>query len=125
MFKIDGKQNIYISQGDSAICDISIVSPNFPYNSYEMAAGDKLVFTVRSSPKQLNSEELPLIQKTLTEPCLILEPNDTANIEFGEYYYDVKLLFADGNVNTIIPSVTGKHYNTIADLPTFNICEVV
>jgi hypothetical protein len=125
MFKIDGKQNIYISQGDSAVCNITVTNPEFPYEEYELKEGDTLVFTVRSTPKQLGVDEEPLIQKTLVENCIILEPQDTAMLEYGQYYYDVKLYFANGDINTIIPYITGNHYDVIADLPTFNVCEVV
>lgn len=125
MFKIDGKQNVYISQGDSAVCDVSITNPEFPYEEYELQEGDSLIFTVRATPKMLDSDEEPLIQKTLLGNQVVLDSADTVNLEVGQYYYDVKLIFADGSVNTIIPSVTGNHYNVVADLPSFYVCEVV
>lgn len=125
MFKIDGKQNIYISQGDTAICDIIISNPNFPFSEYTLQEGDTLVFTVRSAPKQLGEEEEPLIQKTFTDNILVLNSSDTINLDYGQYFYDIKLIFANGDINTIIPSITGNHYNVIADLPSFYVCEVV
>lgn len=125
MFKIDGKQNIYISQGDSAMCEVSINNPEAPFEEYELEQGDYLLFTVRSAPKQIGEENEPLIEKTLTDNMIFLEPTDTQNLEVGQYFYDVKLYFADGSVNTIIPSVTGNHYNVVADLPSFYVCEVV
>lgn len=125
MFKIDGKQNVYISQGDSAVCDVSITNPEFPYEEYKLQEGDSLIFTVRATPKMLDSDEEPLIQKTLSGNQIVLESADTVNLEVGQYYYDVKLIFADGSINTIIPSVTGSHYNVVADLPSFYVCEVV
>ena len=125
MFKIDGKQNIYISRGDSAQCEVTITSPEFPYDEYTMQNGDVLIFTVRPQPTQLGETEAPLIQKTLTNPVITIDPEDTASLEYGQYFYDVKLILISGAVHTIVPYVTGKHYNLIADLPSFYVCEVV
>lgn len=124
MFKIDGKQNVYITRGDTATCEVGITDPNFPYDEYELEEGDYLVFTVRAQPKQIDETNEPLIQKTLTGNQIIIESADTESLEYGQYYYDVKLIFANGDVNTIIPSVTGKYFNPVADLPSFYVCEV-
>ena len=124
MFKIDGKQNVYITRGDSAICEVGITDPNFPYEEYELQDGDYLVFTVRAQPKQIDETNEPLIQKTLAGNQINIAPEDTENLEYGQYYYDVKLFFANGEVNTIIPSTTGKYFNPVADLPSFYVCEV-
>lgn len=125
MFKIDGKQNIYISQGDTAVCSLTITNPNFPYDEYQLQDGDVAIFTVRQQPKQVGDDSDPLIQKTIVNNQIILDTADTVNLEVGQYFYDVKIIFANGNINTIIPAITGNHYNVIADLPSFYVCEVV
>ena len=46
----------------------------------------------------------PLISKTIPYNTMILEltPNDTKNLEFGRYKYDIQIVFENGQVSTFI-----------------------
>ena len=118
MFKIDGKQNIYITRGDSVSMDITLTQPLPPYEEYTLQTGDKLVFTVRETAKTLEDTPEILIQKEFTDNRLELTGNDTAELEYGKYVYDIQLIFNSGEINTVIPYTIGK-------LPGFNVCEEV
>lgn len=77
---------------------------------------DRLTFTV----KRELSDEAPLVVKTLEngivcreqECLLLLVPEDTAQLPFGAYRYDVELVLASGYTDTVIPPslflVTGE-----------------
>lgn len=59
---------------------------------YELEEGDKCYFGVKLDPE----DDKPVILKKLTDYILELEPNDTQGLEFGKYWYDVYIVFADG-----------------------------
>ena len=67
--------------------------------------GDTVYFTVKRSPIV---DEIAL-QKIVTEfnedgNCIIeIAPNDTKDLEFGSYVYDIQLNRLDGTVTTIVP----------------------
>lgn len=78
----------------------------FNNNYYQLSSGEKLIFGVKAS--SLNSEYL--IKKEMTSNHFHSETNgytltlttaDT-NIEIGDYFYDVALLRADGELVPII-----------------------
>lgn len=70
----------------------------------EFVAGDKVELTVRKKPESPSKA----IHKTVTEfvdgkATIIMNPEDTSNLSWGEYVYDVQVTFEDGIVKTIIP----------------------
>lgn len=71
---------------------------------FELGEGDKIVFTLKKT-----KDSDPIIQKTITEfedgwVIVPLLPSDTANMEKATYIYDLKLIRADGNVDTLLPN---------------------
>jgi hypothetical protein len=66
--------------------------------------GDIVYFTVRKL-----KEKSIVLQKVITEfengTCTItINPEDTTNLEEGNYIYDLKLVRSDGTVDTLIPN---------------------
>ena len=99
MFKVY-YNDISIIRGDTGFFAINICNSNG--ESVSLADDDVLIFTVRANP---NAEIA--IQKRLTGTNkLVLEPSDTADLEFSKYCYDVQLTRADGYVDTVIPPHT-------------------
>lgn len=92
MFKIQNNI-IYITRGDTGIFDISILDSN--KQEYILKENDTLTFTVKEDTVTVDI----LIQKTGKK--ITIEPNDTANLLYGDYIYDVQLIH-DGIVDTII-----------------------
>ena len=46
----------------------------------------------------------PLVDKEISNESLVLElePEDTKDLGFGKYAYDIQITFADGTVDTFI-----------------------
>lgn len=95
--RIDGKNNISMTRGDSETITVSCQERPF-------AEGDKITFTVRFTPSSKEKE----IEKTVTEfteegkAIIEILPEDTAKMAFGKYRYDIQLTGADETVTTII-----------------------
>ena len=94
--KIDGKNNISMTRGDSEAILVSCAQNPF-------REGDTITFTVRKtalSPK--------VIEKKVTEftedgkGLIKIHPEETEKMSFGSYLYDIQWTRADGEVKTII-----------------------
>ena len=94
MFRITDNV-IEITRGDSSP-DIKIEIMNNAGELYELQEGDVLEFTVKKNTTARDS----LIQKT--GGIFALMPDDTSNLKYGSYVYDVQLTLSDGRVETII-----------------------
>ena len=85
---------IYLVRGDSGAITVTVLNADGSVRSIQ--DDDEILLTVRSTP---TSEVL--FQKT--GPEIIITPEDTAELAFGTYCYDVQITLADGTVDTIIP----------------------
>lgn len=70
---------------------------------YVLQDGDEVWFTVRKI-----KDRTILIQKMVNQfedsiASIVLEPEDTAEMPLGNYIYDLKMIRADGNVDSLIP----------------------
>lgn len=70
---------------------------------YVLENGDHIWFTLRKI-----KDNRILIQKDITEfengiAEIVIEPNDTVNMELGNYIYDLKMIRGDGTVDSLIP----------------------
>lgn len=70
---------------------------------YVLEDGDHIWFTLRKI-----KDNRILIQKDITEfengiAEIVIEPNDTVNMELGNYIYDLKMIREDGTVDSLIP----------------------
>lgn len=73
--------------------------------------GDTVYFTVR----KLLDQSI-ILQKTITEfengACsIIINPEDTEYLDPDNYIYDLKLVRADGTVDTLIPNNPYAHFS--------------
>ena len=94
--------SVTLVRGDSGTLKVDIAYSDG--KQYVLQDGDVLKFTMR---KKVESEEI-VLQKTLEEDILHIVPNDTVNLEFGVYVYDIVLLMYTGDVFTIIPASNFK-----------------
>lgn len=96
-WSIDENDTITLTRGDSFACQ-------FPYflndseEPYELQEGDKVRFAVKAEWDDM----APVINKPMSGYNLKLEPQDTKLLEFGKYWYDVEITFANGDVLTYI-----------------------
>lgn len=98
MLKILSNGDIYLTRGDTARIQIDITN-DLNDNQYILEEGDILEFSV----KLRVTDEEPIIYKKLEGISEIyLLPEDTKNLSFIEYYYDVQLTTVSGDVYTVI-----------------------
>lgn len=90
--------HITLTRGDSFSCSLELVDAN--NESYTPASGDEIVFSI----KRTAFDRKPKLKKVIPNDTLILsiEPQDTMAWDFGNYIYDIKINYADGNIETII-----------------------
>lgn len=67
-------------------------------NLYIPTADDEILFTV----KQNAMTDKVLIQVRVENGEVVLNPADTENLEYGSYVYDVQVVLANGNRDTVI-----------------------
>ena len=94
---ISGK-NINLTRGDSLNVQVEILKDDVPYTPEE---GDRVRFALKKD----YTDDTPLIVKDIPTDTLILTllPEDTKELPFDTYVYDIELTFADGAIDTFIP----------------------
>ena len=103
-------------RGDTEVCKFKIKDKNG--TELSLSNTDKLFFTVKKSPK---SEEVAF-QKTLTNGIelkdgyyyVTINSDDTAELNYGDYVYDIELKTGEGVVKTLTLGVI-----TLIDEVTF------
>lgn len=107
MLYIEADGKIRLTRGDTArfVVDIAMldIDGNATGDSYIPTSEDTLTFTVKRSA---NLEEY-LLQKTIKgATSFLIEPEDTKDLRFGSYVYDVELKLANGEVYTVVEEST-------------------
>ena len=89
---------IKMTRGDTLIAEVTIKESDG--TTYEPAAGD----SVRFAAKRQYCDSTPAILKDVNMSTMLLEldPEDTAELEFGRYVWDMELTYASGAVDTFI-----------------------
>lgn len=66
--------------------------------------------SIRFAMKESYDDARPILVKEIPidTMLLVLEPEDTADLNFGKYVYDIQLTKANGKVDTFIPKATLK-----------------
>lgn len=97
MLYIDQDNNIKLTRGDTAAIDIEITDASGePYN---MQTSDSLIFTV----KRMYNDSAEVIRKELQTPVLILTSDDTKDLSFGKYRFDIYIYNSEThNLDTFI-----------------------
>lgn len=113
MFDVSLDNKIEITRGDSGTADLEINAGTIESPVlYEMSEGDEVHFYVYA--KGTDYETDSFIDKVLTKSDVGSEgfvtvqftPKDTNNIVPGVYNYRVKVIRADGRVDTVIEENT-------------------
>lgn len=110
---VSGK-TIKLTRGDTLCLKVNIMKDGEPY---EVQTGDVVRFALKrnkiKADKSGYSDEEPLILKELelneeNNLILLLNPEDTKQLPFDTYVYDIEIKFADGSVDTFIDKATFK-----------------
>ena len=102
MLQIDNDGTVHLTRGDTARFSVSI-NNDTSGSEYEMSTGDVLKLTVKKTVR----DTTPCIQKVIEGSNNIhISPEDTNDLEFGKYLYDVELNTEGGDVYTVIGPTT-------------------
>ena len=94
------ENTIRLTRGDTAYLEIPLVTSD---GIYEMSPEDTLTFSVKKNTRETEY----IFQKVITGVNTFrVEPNDTDELTFGKYVYDVQLNTPEGDVYTVIPPST-------------------
>lgn len=95
---------ITLTRGDSFIADISITDQD--NNPYVPVAGDAVRFAMKASYE--DAEPLLVKNVPIDTMKLAIDPEDTKELAFGKYVYDIELTKATGEVDTFITKAIFK-----------------
>lgn len=89
---------ITLTRGDSFGADVEIFRPDG--SPYLPNPGDSIRFAMKAKI----SDKEPLILKDISIDSmkLLLDPEDTKDLAFGTYLYDIQLTKANGTIDTFI-----------------------
>ena len=92
------KNTIFLTRGDTFKAHLTI---NYPDGSvYTPKEGDSIRFALKEN---IEDEECLILRDIpIDTMLLVLYPEDTKELEFGSYVYDVQLTKANGDVDTFI-----------------------
>lgn len=98
---------IAATRGDSIYLQVAILNeqdqnPLTAPVEYELQDGDQLLFYLREK----GGGETPVFSKTFSDTLIQLSATETALLKSGVYLYYVRILFSNGDVNTIIDGDT-------------------
>ena len=89
---------IYLTRGDTFKATITI---NYPDGSvYTPKEGDSIRFAMKADVE--DTECLILRDIPIDTMLLVINPQDTKELEFGSYVYDIQHTKANGDVDTFI-----------------------
>lgn len=101
---VDSDYNISLVRGDSAAFDVPLVTVDdageeTPYTPQE---GEKLRFALSIKDGARRDEVLILKDIPIDTLVLKLNPEDTKNLSFGRYKYDIEFTDILGDVTTVL-----------------------
>lgn len=93
--------DVYMTRGDSESFTVSCQKANGA--KVDFVEGDTLYFTVKYSVNNEKKEFQKVITDFVDGGAIIeIKPEDTKDMSFRKYVYDIQLTRADGTVTTII-----------------------
>ena len=108
MVRINGT-TITMTRGDTLCVNVEMTLDGEPY----VPSGNDSIRFALKTPKMTGSrseykDTEPLILKPIPiETCqLVLQPEDTKSLGFGQYVYDIEITMEDGTVDTFINEAT-------------------
>lgn len=99
-YRVDGT-SIYLTRGDTFEASVEAILPDSEAEPYIPMEGDSIRFALKSKYE----DPIPLLVKNIPidTMMLVLDPEDTKNLPFGKYVYDIQLTCANGKTDTFIP----------------------
>lgn len=88
MLKIEGN-NIFLTRGDSATIDLTIYDEEG--NTYTPKPNDVIVFSVKANVNNVET----ILRKSFENLSLKISSQESLKFNYGEYFFDVKLINHD------------------------------
>ena len=98
------KTMITLTRGDTFKAQISITDPDG--NPYIPQIGDSVRFAMKKDYDDPDAEVLIVKDIPTDSLVLTLDPEDTKDLPFGNYVYDIQLNTASGEIDTFITKAT-------------------
>lgn len=97
-FSVNGNR-ITLTKGDTFKATISIFNPDGTV--YTPQEGDSVRFALK---EEIDDTVSPIILREIPidTMLLVINPEDTKDLEYGNYVYDIQLTKANGDVDTFI-----------------------
>lgn len=103
--------SISLTRGDTARLTVDIEN-ELTSEKYIINEQDVLTLSIKKSIK----DDTYLVQKVITGSNMFhIEPEDTSDLAFGKYKYDVQLTTSDGDVFTVIEPNTFEILTEVTD----------
>lgn len=109
---------IYLTRGDDAVIDVQVT--NIAGEDYTMQTGDTLTMTVRDVPDS-GSPVILAVTSAKGEARIIIDGDETAEINPGQYSADIQLNTQDGKRYTIWPELEGASRYKVSNFKNFVI----
>lgn len=98
MLNIQENGLIQLTRGDTARLTVSIIN-DLTQSEYQISDTDVLTLSIKKSIR----DETTAVQKSVTgSDTFYIEPDDTKDLGFGKYKYDVQLTTSGGEVYTVM-----------------------
>lgn len=94
------KTSITLTRGDTFKAQISMTDKDG--NPYEPKEGDAVRFAMKKSYNDPDDKVLIVKNIPIDTLILTLDPEDTKELPFGQYVYDIQLTTAAGEIDTFI-----------------------
>ena len=111
-YSIDEENRITLTRGDTLKMILSLEQKD-THEPYIPVEGDRIRFAVKHDKmlkdKSDYEDKNPLIIKNIPIDTMLLrlDPEDTKDLPFGKYVYDIEITFiSDGSVDTFIEANT-------------------
>jgi len=92
------KDKVYLTRGDTAFLTVTITDENG--DDYEYREGDKVYFRLKQGP----TSKTVLVEKEVNTETnqLLLYPEDTIDLKFATYHYEIELVTVENYHFTVI-----------------------
>lgn len=103
MLTVDRDNSIHLTRGDTARLLLGSVVNEVTGKDFVFSADDMVTFTV----KKTVYDTTPTVQIVVPGGAAIhIKPEDTKELAFGKYLYDIQITTADDDIYTVIPPTT-------------------
>ena len=103
MLTVDKDNTIHLTRGDTARFSIGRIVNTVTKTNYTPTAEDTVTMTVKKTVQ----DAAPRVQLIVPGGEVFhIKPEDTKEMAFGKYVYDIQITMADGDVYTIVPPAT-------------------